>query len=80
MRGANWKPSRVHSAKTWSESPPPSVWCRRDRDLALVIEQRVQHMQRLARRGRDQLGVERRVAIGKVGVDLEARLSGRSGR
>ena len=42
------------------------------RDLALMIEQRVEHVQRLARRRRDQLGVERRVAIGEVRVDLEA--------
>ena len=42
------------------------------RDLALMIEQRVQHVQRLARRRRDQLRIERRVAIGEMGVDLEA--------
>ena len=64
----------VQSAKTWSESPPPSVWWRRAADLALVIEQRVQHMQRLARRRRDQLGVEGPVAVREVRVDLEARL------
>src|SRR3954447_26070376 len=44
------------------------------RDLALVVEQRVQHVQRLARRGRDQLGVERPVAVREVGVDLEPGL------
>ena len=43
-------------------------------DLALVVEQRVQHMQRLARRRRDQLGVEWPVAIRDVRVDLEAGL------
>ena len=43
------------------------------RDLALMVEQRVQHVQRLARRRRDQLGVERPVAVRQVGVDLEAR-------
>jgi hypothetical protein len=42
------------------------------RDLTLMIEQRVEHVQHLARRRRDQLRVERRVAIGEVGVDLEA--------
>ena len=42
------------------------------RDLALMVEQRVEHVQRLARRRRDQLGVERRVAVREVGVDLEA--------
>ena len=72
MRGANWKPSRAKSAKTWSESPPPSVWWRRDRDLALVVEQPVEHVQRLARRRRDQLGVERRVAVGEMRVDLDS--------
>ena len=41
------------------------------RDLALMIEQRVEHVQRLARRRRDQLREERRVAVGEVGVDLE---------
>ena len=41
-------------------------------DLALVVEQRVQHVQGLARGGRDQLCVERRVTVGDVGVDLEA--------
>ena len=35
-----------------------------DLNLALVIEQRVQHMQRLARRRRDQFGEVRSVAIG----------------
>ena len=44
-----------------------------DCNVALVIEQRVQHMQRLARRRRDQLGEERSVAIRQVRVDLEAR-------
>ena len=44
------------------------------RDLALVIEQRVEHMQRLACRRRDHLGVERRVAVGEVGVELEPGL------
>ena len=48
------------------------------RDLALMIEQRIEHMQRLARRRRDQLGVERRVAVGEMGVDLEPRLAGRN--
>ena len=48
-------------------------------DLALVIEQRVQHVQRLARRRRDQLGEERAVAVRKVGVDFEAGLAGRNG-
>ena len=42
-------------------------------DVALVIEQRVEHMQRLARGCGDQLGVERSIAIREVGVDLEAR-------
>ena len=28
MRGENLKPSKAHSAKTRSESPPPSVWWR----------------------------------------------------
>ena len=43
-------------------------------NLALVIEESVQHMQRLARGRRDQLGIERRVAIRDVRVDLEPRL------
>jgi len=60
----------LHSAKTWSESPPPSVWCRRV--ATLVVEQCVEHVQRLARGGGDQLGVERRVAVRQVGIDLEA--------
>ena len=42
-----------------------------DRDLALVVEQRVQHMQRLARGRRDQLGEEWPIAAREVGVDLE---------
>src|SRR5208283_5148804 len=38
-------------------------------DLALMVEQRVQHMQRLACRSRDQLGEERRIAVGEVRSD-----------
>ena len=38
------------------------------RDLTLVIEQRVQRMQSLTRRGCDQLGVERRIAVREMGV------------
>ena len=45
-----------------------------DRDLALVIEQPVEHMQRLAGGRRDHLGVERRVAVGEVRVELEPGL------
>jgi hypothetical protein len=45
-----------------------------DRDLALMIEQRIERMQRLARRCRNQLGEERPVAVGEMGVDLEPRL------
>jgi hypothetical protein len=41
-------------------------------NLALVVEQRIEHMQCLARGCRNQLGVERAVAIRQVGVDLEA--------
>ena len=40
-------------------------------NLALVIEQRVRYMQRLARRGRDRLGVEGAIAVRDVGVSLE---------
>ena len=42
-------------------------------NLALVIEQRVQHVERLARRRCNQLGVEGAIAVGEVGVSLEAR-------
>ena len=42
------------------------------RNLTLVIEQCVPHAQRLARGRRDQLRIEPRVAVGEVGVDLEA--------
>ena len=45
-----------------------------DRHLALVVEQGVEHVQRLAGGGRDDLGEERAVAVGQVGVDLEAGL------
>ena len=45
-----------------------------DLDLALMIEQRVQDMQRLARRRRDHFREEWSVAVGKVSVGLEARL------
>src|SRR5208283_5280829 len=45
-----------------------------DRDLALMVEQRIEHMQRLARRCRDELGEERPIAVGEMGVDLEPRL------
>jgi hypothetical protein len=41
-------------------------------NLALMVEQRVQHMERLARRHCNQLGVEGAIAIGEVGVSLEA--------
>ena len=41
-------------------------------NLALMIEQRVQHVERLARRRRNQLGVEGAKAIRDVGVSLEA--------
>ena len=43
-------------------------------NIALVIEESVQHMQRLACGRRNQLGVEGRVAIRDVRVDLEPRL------
>jgi hypothetical protein len=43
-------------------------------DLPLVIEQAIEHVDGLARRRRDYLGVERRVAVGEVGVELGARL------
>jgi hypothetical protein len=40
-------------------------------NITLVIEQRVQDMQRLTRGGGDQLGIERRVAVRDMCVDLE---------
>ncbi len=43
-------------------------------NLALMIEQRVQHVERLARRRRDQLGVEGAIAVREVGISLEAGL------
>src|SRR5271166_6384970 len=43
-------------------------------NFALMIEQRVQHVQRLARGSRDQLGIEGAIAVRKVSVCLEARL------
>ena len=44
------------------------------RDLALMIEQRVQHVERLAGSGPDQLGEERPEAVGEMGIGLEAGL------
>jgi len=49
----------------------PSYIVAADFNLALVIDQRIQDMQRLARRRRDQLGEVRPVAARKVSVDLE---------
>ena len=72
MRGANWRPSSAQSAKTCSESPPPSV-VPPGRHLALVVEQSVEDMQRLARGRRNDLGKERSIAVRQVGVDLEGR-------
>ena len=43
-------------------------------DLALMVEQRIQHMQRLARRCRDQLAVEGTVTVREMRVDLEPGL------
>jgi hypothetical protein len=43
-------------------------------DFALMVEQRIQHMQRLARGGRDQLAVGRTIAIREMRVDLEPGL------
>jgi hypothetical protein len=40
------------------------------RDIALMIEQPVEDVQRVARRGCDHLGVEPRIAIGEMGVEL----------
>lgn len=37
-------------------------------DLALMVEQRVQHMQRFARGGRDQLAVKGAVAVREMRV------------
>lgn len=42
--------------------------------LTLMIEQHVEHVQRLARGCGDQLGIEWPITIREVGVDLEARL------
>jgi hypothetical protein len=42
-----------------------------DCNVALVIDQRVQHVERFARRRRNQLGEVRSVAAREVGVDLE---------
>ena len=44
------------------------------RDLTLVIEQAVEHMHGFAGGRCDHLGVERRVAVGEVGVELDARV------
>ena len=74
MRGANWKPSKAAEGEDMVGIAAAIGVVAARRNVALVIEQRVQHMQRLARRRRDQLGVERCVAVGEVGVDLEARL------
>ena len=41
-----------------------------DRDIAVVVQQTVKDMQGFARRCRDHLGMERRIAIGEVGVEL----------
>src|ERR1700692_196604 len=43
-------------------------------NLALMIEQRVQHVERLARRRRNELGVEGAIAVREVSVSLEAGL------
>ena len=42
-------------------------------DLALMIEQRIQHVQRLARRRRDQLGEERPVAVPVGTISIRSR-------
>src|SRR6516162_4765927 len=41
------------------------------RDLALVVEQPVEHMRGFAGGRRDHLGVERRVSVGEVRVELD---------
>ena len=41
-------------------------------NLTLMIEQRIQHVERLARRRRNQLGVEGAIAVREVGISLEA--------
>ena len=43
-------------------------------NFALMVEQRVQDMECLARRRRNQLGVEGAIAVREVGVSLEAGL------
>ena len=43
-------------------------------ERAFVVQQAVENVRRLAGVGGDDLGVERRVAIGDVGVELHARL------
>ena len=56
-------------------------------DLALVIEQAIQDMQRLAGRRRDHLGVERGITVGHMSVKfaaglpahIEDRISSRAG-
>ena len=45
-----------------------------DRDLALVIQEAIKDMQGLARRRRDNLGVERGEAVGEVRVELASRI------
>ena len=42
-------------------------------DRALMVQEPVQNMRGLAGVGRDDLGMERRVAIGDMGVELHAR-------
>ena len=63
--------SKEQRAKTWSESPPPSVWVAAGRNLALVVEQPIEHMRGFAGGRRDHLGVERRVSVGEVRVELD---------
>src|SRR3954447_2057135 len=41
-----------------------------DCDIAVVVQQTVKDMQSFARRCRDHLGMERRVAVGEVRVEL----------
>ena len=74
MRGAKRKPKQVHQCEHVVGEACCVGVVLFDPQVRLMIQQAVQHVGGIAHRGVDDLGVERCVLVGDVGVELHARL------
>ena len=75
MRGANSKPERVKQRKDMIGEPGRVGVVLFDSQLGFVIEQPVEYVRGIAHIGVDDLGIERRVLVGKVRVEQDAGLA-----